>query len=386
MHNPNEPISLAERVHVLAKVYQSIPLYFAHWEGSFIGKGQLDDAFRELTAVALATEERHRFALLMVAFLARFNNGHTGFRDPCLHERPPLGVLVRPIEGRWTVYASRVDTVLAGDVVRAIEGKPVEAWYDDLQRYTTGSPQSRTVQFAEWLRCFLPGHYTLLLEGEDGEERSLAIDRAALADAGELAGTEGRWLEPGLAYIRVPSFGRPEFEQQAIGYVHAFRDAARLILDVRGNPGGNTPGELTKSLMDRPYRWWAEHSPLHVGLLAYQAQRGQSGRLFDHSSLLWRFPATEPDGTAYRGRVIILVDRATLSAAEDLVMPFKDNGRAVIVGETTGGSTGQPFMHTFDNGMAFAIGTKRAIMPDGTPFEGVGIAPDVPVEVRRRDL
>jgi carboxyl-terminal processing protease len=138
--------------------------------------------------------------------------------------------------------------------------------------------------------------------------------------------------------------------------------------------------------MDRPFRWWVENSPLHVGLLAYQAQRGYSGRLFDNSSLLWRFPATDPEATAYRGRLLILVDRATLSAAEDLVMPFQDNGRAVILGEATGGSTGQPYYHTFDNGMAFAIGTKRATMPDGTRFEGVGIAPDIPVEVRRQDL
>lgn len=381
-----EPVTLAERVYVLAKVYQSIPLYFAHWEDSSIAKGQFDAAFEELAEAALAAEDRVRFSLLMIAFLARFNNGHTLFRDPLLHGRPPMGVLLRPVEGRWTVIASGVAGATAGDVVQAIEDKPIEAWCEDLWRYTSGSPQSRTVQFADLLRWFLPNSYTIHLEGEDGVERSVSVDRAALAGVGTPAGVEGRWLEPGLAYIKVPGFGKPEFEQQALAHVKAFRDAACLILDLRGNPGGNTPGDLTRALMDRPYRWWVENSPLHVGLLAYQAQRGLSGRLFDNSSLLWRFPATEPDATAYGGRLIILADRATLSAAEDLVMPFKDNGRGVLVGEKTGGSTGQPFLHTFDNGMLFIIGTKRATMPDGTPFEGVGIVPDIPAEVRRSDL
>ncbi len=386
MHDPNEPITLAERVHVLAKVYQSIPLYFAHWEDSSIAKGALDAAFQELVEAALAAEGRVCFSLLMTAFLARLNNGHTLFRDPRLHGRPPLGVLLRPVEGLWTVAASGVAGVTAGDVVRAIEDKPMEAWREDLWRYTAGSPQSRSVQFVDMLRWFLPDSYTIRLEGEDGAERSVSVDRAALDDAGPPAGVEGRWLEPGLAYIKVPGFGKPEFEQQALAHVQAFRDASCLIMDLRGNPGGSTPGDLTRALMDRPYRWWVENSPLHVGLLAYQAQRGLSGRLFDNSSLLWRFPATEPDAAAYGGRLIILVDRATLSAAEDLTMPFKDNGRAVLVGETTGGSTGQPYMHTFENGMLFIIGTKRATMPDGTPFEGVGIPPDIPVEVRRSDL
>ena len=60
-------------------------------------------------------------------------------------------------------------------------------------------------------------------------------------------------------------------------------------------------------------------------------------------------------------------------------MPFKDNGRAVVVGETTGGSTGQPYFLDLDDGMAAVIGAKRAAFPDGSRFEGVGIRPDVEV-------
>jgi carboxyl-terminal processing protease len=96
--------------------------------------------------------------------------------------------------------------------------------------------------------------------------------------------------------------------------------------------------------------------------------------------------ASEPDPEAYQGRLVLLVDRATWSAGEDFVMPFADNGRATLVGETTGGSTGQPYYHTFDNGMGFAVGTKRAYLPDGGQFEGVGLAPDVAVRLRRGDL
>jgi C-terminal processing protease CtpA/Prc len=58
----------------------------------------------------------------------------------------------------------------------------------------------------------------------------------------------------------------------------------------------------------------------------------------------------------------------------------------VILGEQTGGSTGQPYYHSFDNGMKFQLSTKREYLPDGSLFEGVGIAPDIEVHTSAADL
>ena len=50
-----------------------------------------------------------------------------------------------------------------------------------------------------------------------------------------------------------------------------------------------------------------------------------------------------------------------------------------LIGEHTIGSTGQPYFTKFENGIAVAIGSKRAYFPDGSQFEGVGIMPDIEV-------
>ena len=382
----DDTISLEQRAFVLAKTFQSIPLYFAHWQDSHIRKDELDEAFRGLTEKALAADTRARFSLLLIEFLAQLNNVHTGFRDPCLLDLPPLGMVLRPIEDQWTVIESRLPDLRMGDVVLEIDGKSVDAWYEDLRRYTAGSPQARTVQFSEIIRYVIPNRYTLWYGDENGVDRSLTIDRTLLEQSPAPASTEGRWLSADCAYIKVPSFMGSEFEERALAYLKEFAQAASLIVDVRGNQGGSTPGALTRALMDRPYRWWTESSPLAVGLLAYRAQFDPSVGLFADSSLLWRSSASDPDAGGYQGRLVILIDRGSLSAAEDFGMPFKDNGRATLIGETTAGSTGQPFYHIFDNGMGFAIGTKRAYMPDGTAFEGVGIVPDICLVPRRADL
>ncbi|WP_436091416.1 S41 family peptidase [Devosia sp. LjRoot16] len=89
---------------------------------------------------------------------------------------------------------------------------------------------------------------------------------------------------------------------------------------------------------------------------------------------------------AHRGRLAILIDGTVGSAAEDFAMPFKDNGRALLVGEATAGSSGQP--HHFDLGEGFRawVGAKRETFPDGARFEGVGIAPDLETIQQAADL
>lgn len=386
-------LTLEQRILVLAQVYQAIPLYFAHWDDALVSKEQLDGVFAELVREAVACDSRKDFSLLMMAFLARLNNGHTRFRDPLLHNQPPLGMTLRPVEGRWTVIDSHLPAIRIGDVIQQIEGRPIEGWYEMLHPYTVGSPQSRTVQFGEMspffaalLGIFLPHRYTVTLENAQGASKTLSVDRTTITSDAPPPRTEGRWLQDNLAYIKVPSFLAPDNEERALTYLKSFADAACLIIDVRDNHGGSTPGNLTRALMDRPYRWWAESSPLNVGALTYQAQSGHNAYMFTHSHLLWHAPASHPDPDGYRGRLLILIDRATYSAAEDFAMPFKDNGRAVLVGEPTGGSTGQPYYHTFDSGLQFAIGTKRAYLPDGAKFEGVGLIPDSHIVARREDL
>src|SRR5262249_3951265 len=83
---------------------------------------------------------------------------------------------------------------------------------------------------------------------------------------------------------------------------------------------------------------------------------------------------------------ILLVDRFTCSASEDFVMPFKQNGRAEIVGEATEGSSGQPYFVDFGNGMSFMAGAARHTFPDGSQFESIGILPTVSVDLHVADV
>ncbi|HEX3529182.1 MAG TPA: hypothetical protein VH988_19155 [Thermoanaerobaculia bacterium] len=50
-------------------------------------------------------------------------------------------------------------------------------------------------------------------------------------------------------------------------------------------------------------------------------------------------------------------------------MQIKESKRARILGESSYGSTGQPYMVDFGNGISFRVSTRRVYFPDGSPFE-----------------
>jgi C-terminal processing protease CtpA/Prc len=110
-----------------------------------------------------------------------------------------------------------------------------------------------------------------------------------------------------------------------------------------------------------------ESTPASLPFFRLRAAEGQwQYQPFGRPELLWRSSVDEPAAGAYQGRLALLVDGGCLSSCEDLVMPFKDNGRALVVGETTGGSSGQPYMLDLGDGMLVLVGAKRESFPDGS--------------------
>jgi carboxyl-terminal processing protease len=283
------------------------------------------------------------------------------------------------VEGKWAITWSRDPRLSKGDVVRAIDGMDIQAFIRDKQRYIAASNE-RSAQSLVFDRPYLfPQRFTLDLEGD----RHVSIDREAArklpTQEARPPAAEGRWLVEGsIGYLRILGFNDPNFEKSSIAFVRNYHNAKCLIIDVRGNGGGSTPYELIRVLMDQPWKDWTTSTPSQVAL--YRAQ----GR--PPAPLRIETRRYQPRPGAFAGRLLLLVDRFSCSACEDFIMAFKNNGRATLLGETTEGSSGQPFFLNLGNGMSLLVGAARYSFPDGSPFEGVGIKPTIPIEPRLTDL
>lgn len=289
----------------------------------------------------------------------------------------PLGFFALLVGGKWVITSSRRADLQRGDLIRAIGDRTMDDLFRQEEKYIPASTE-RWARRALFERGYLfPEKWILALEGG----KKVVIDRRdqKLAAPPTLE-TQGRWITEGtVAYIKVPSFDNPKYEEAAIKYVKEFARGRSLLIDVRSNHGGSTPGQLTAAVMDRPYRWYLESTPAHLAVM----EAPQPDMLI---SLTWLGKATTPENSLFKGRVFILIDAGCFSACEDFVVPFKDNHRAVIMGEATAGSSGQPYMHGFGNGMFLSIGAKREHFPDGSQFEGVGVAPDIKVHPTVQDF
>jgi len=366
---------LPRRAHIAARLHTAIQMYFAHWEG--VPDLDFDQLFERYLQRAMAAGTRKEYDLAGMELVAGLHNAHTWFIDTAL--RPtlggPLGFALRDLGGQWVVTSSRRSGLHPGDVVASIDGRSFESFYQEQRRYLSASTEAhaRVVLTNDSYAPFLfPETFVLTLQ--DGRE--VAVDRRQTTEPTAVE-TEGRWLEKDrLALVAIPSFDARRFEERALELVDEYKAAPALIVDLRGNGGGSTPGRLLQALMDRPYRWFAESVPAILGV------RHARGAVTIHS------PAFSRQGGegAYAGKMVILVDAGCLSACEDFTAAFKDNGRAILVGENTGGSSGQPYMMTLEEGFNIGVGAVREFLPDGSAFEGVGIAPDHRVTVTAADV
>jgi carboxyl-terminal processing protease len=393
-------IALEDRLWVASKIYASIPVYFAHWQT--VRDFDLDTAYKDYLRRAVAAETRWDFDHLTLEFMARLKNGHTGFWDTFLEKvgGAPIGFTAVPVEGRWTVVKTQTGKLRIGDVIERIDRVTMEEFFQAKRKYIAASSEAAAQAVFFYHKHLFPQQFRLVLAG--GAE--VAIDRfTEKLRPAEPRGMEARWVEkPSVAYIAIPSFAAPKYEDFALNAVKEFRDARTVIFDVRGNDGGTTPSRLLRAIMDRPYRDWSQASALSIGLFRAHARVREiappgalSARESGYLDAFAEFAAPQlvapgalipPEDPIYRGRILVLTDFACASACEDFVMPLKYSGRGKVAGEPTRGSSGQPFLYDFGNGMSIRIGSRRMYFPDGSEFEGAGIAPDVELRPSIPDL
>jgi carboxyl-terminal processing protease len=358
-------LETADRLVVASRLFAVVQQHFAHWEAAT--PSEVDASYRQFVTDAIRSSTRAEFTRAALRFVASLRNGHTQLFDSHADGRS-LKFRLLEVEGQWVVVASGQAGLARGSVIRAINGEPVEAFIREAARYVHASNDRLARTHVSSYPLLFPERVVLETAGGVAVLVDRATPESAPASAPPRA-SEGRWLREGqVAYIRVPSFGEPVYEETAMDLVRRFSTAPTLVVDVRGNGGGATPGKLIAALMNRPWRTWQEVLSHGVALGA---------RTIPPTFTVRESRPQTPTPGAYAGQLFLLVDRFCGSACEDFVMPFKDTGRGVLVGETTQGSSGNPYRADLGEGISVAVGAKRYRFPDGQPFEGVGIAPDV---------
>jgi carboxyl-terminal processing protease len=304
------------------------------------------------------------------------------------------------MEVRWLnheVLVTRVDAVgPAGDagirpgtLLAALDGRP----FTELISQAVGEASDDDLPPDQWFDGLLAAHLrgpvgdTVTLEIVGEGDRTKTVELELTAPPGDLV--QFGHLPPFRLQLHDEEIHRPElmapvalirfngwFPQLADPLAEAVdrhRDAAGMILDLRGNPGG-------------------------VGGMAM----GVSGHFIDERLELGTMTTREttmrfvvnpqriaPDGrrvSPYAGPVAILLDRGSGSTTEIFAGGLQALERARIFGETSAGQVLPAVITELPSGDRLMHAVADFIGPDGIRLEGRGVLPDIEVPLSRASL
>ena len=179
-------------------------------------------------------------------------------------------------------------------------------------------------------------------------------------------------IDGDIGYLSIRSmsgYSHREADRATEKALELFRDTKAIIVDVSLNDGG--------------YDMSAKRIAGHFAkqrTLAYSKYAGDSKVAVEPQPNY-----LEPLGDNYfAGPVYLLTSETTVSAAEVFVMAMRALPNVTQIGETTDGSLSDILSKPLPNGWSLSLSNEVYLDSNGAAWEGKGIPPKIPFDVRQR--
>lgn len=260
-------------------------------------------------------------------------------------------------DGELTVVSAIEDTpakkagILSGDKITRIEGT-------DVKKYSIDQAVKR-------------------IRGDVGTQVKLTVYRPSNKKTYDFTLTRARIQVPtlntevlpsGVFVIKLHNFNAnsPELFRDGLKkFISSKSD--KLILDLRGNPGGYLDAAVSIS------SWFLPEGKVVVresfgGKAADKIHRSRGYNVFNDKL-----------------KMVVLVDKGSASASEIVAGALSEHGRAILVGETTFGKGSVQELVTLSGGSALKVTIAKWLTPNGHSLAEGGLEPKIKVELTDKD-
>lgn len=218
-----------------------------------------------------------------------------------------------------------------------------------------------------------------LLRGKAGTDISLEVSRPGdnryqvtltreKISTGEKTVGYRYFTEQNLAVIQITLFASttPDELDQALALARE-DGVERLVLDLRGNPGGwvTAATEIIGRFVDPD-----------VGPALLEDTWPRGGDMVE-------LPIRGDDVERFDGDLVVLVDGNSASAAEITASSLQYYDRAKVVGQQTFGKGSVQRVYDFTSGDSLRLTVAAWYTPGGDPLQGVGVTPDIPLDTEQ---
>lgn len=382
-----ESLSEKDRIKVFEKVWQTVN--DRYYDSTFNGVDW--NASRELYRSRIGgLKSDEEFYALLSQMLGELRDAHTLFRTPRQREASKkrqatgAGISIRVVEEVPVIFSVDKDSDAAragietGMIVRTIDGQPFAERFAQAQGEISASSSERLTRLRVYARMVAGEPDTPLKLGLTRADRTafeVTLMRRTVSNVTPLT---SYLLSSGFAYLKFNAFreGTAKEVKAALG---KFKDAPGLIIDLRGNGGG----DVQEMLQIADYFF---NSKVFFG-------RGvtRSGKPLSFLGGLVRVPLEVYAGGSgkqiYSKPIAILTGERTGSAAESFTAGMQENNRAWIIGSQSCGCVNVVNNQiSVKGGGELQISELGYLSSKGRNLEGAGITPDKVVVATLIDL
>jgi C-terminal processing protease CtpA/Prc len=365
-----------------------------------------DIKVQEYIPKVLASKDVESYYKVLMEFSALLNDGHTGVNPPWGpfkpgFDYPPMEIEI--IENKFIITQvgetseMKAQNVYPGLEILEVDNINNEKYFEEnvLRFNKRGTKQAdEAINLWTLLQGEKDSKVHLKVKDMDGTIRMVDIIRnSSLNDGSNFYCQMLRWymidpilesklLSDGILYVKISNFDKEELITEFKKLIQDIDVKAvnGMIIDLRHNPGGESSiaEKMISFLIDKPISSAVWHIPHYIA----------ADRAWGNDAVWTEIKNTiEPaEGKKYLGPLVILTGSGTFSSAEDFIVPIHYSKRAVLVGEKTAGSSGNPLRVQLPGGGNFRVVTVKMTYPDDKEYIGIGIQPDEEIYPTQIDI
>lgn len=343
-----------------------------------------DGAFRQLLPRIEGAPDRTQYINALRELGVRAGDGHigvgAGVPDPKIKPRGTIGAVIRLVEKKPTITGV-VDRETAkllgvGDVVEAVDGKPVATYIAEKRPITSGSTKEAREQRIVASLGYGDDGTSAKLSVRDarGKLREVLVPRTAAYFKSTFdPPDQPHWkkLPSNVGYVNLMLLARPEVPKMLdeLGATRA------IVFDLRGYPNG-----VFSTLAPRLNTKHAKYAAQFLKPLV----SGDGGD--ERVRFLQEIVEPPKDAAIYKGKVVVLIDDRAISQAEHTCLHLAEATNVTFVGSPTHGANGDITAMRLPGGLRMWFTGQEVRWVDGRQLQKVGVQPHITVRPTLRGV
>jgi len=325
------------------------------------------------------------FYALLDQMAGELRDSHTRVYSPVQRnerknqKRASVGITLKEIEGLTVVFSVAPDSeaerlgIKSGMIVRSVNNQPIKQAIAEARLSVGVSSSERATRMRIFSKILTGEPDTVLkleLKDSNGKNLKFALTRRVVSVKPQMT---AQILLSGIAYLKFSAFDE-ELEKQIEQSLKDFKDAPALILDLRGNGGGD--GEFG-------LRFAGHFFNDKITVAEIVTRTGKPP--FPEMPML--LEAGKKDAQIFSRPLAILVNEATASTSELITNAFQEQKRAVVFGMNSCGCV-LAFLDykPLKGGGDLTLSEFGFITAKGKKLEGNGVIPDKIIPLKLKDI